>query len=247
MTSAKICEGEILALLRDHESGPSGATHEHEDHGDKDAGLEEVRAGARIADDADRLARREPRQPTAQPCGEVHEAGVERVRVGGVEAADDEDADDEAVDGDDAGHDDGDEGLHDEFGAEGAHAGDADAGLGCPVRGAEGCATVSSGDQSRVLELWSCRWTHWKRSSAGAARVRMDASVGGQGEQGTRSQGERTAAPTPANPKKGAYAGHACVAMLAWGSGVQFECVCVVLREICPWSSAARSSSSSSS
>ena len=58
---------------------------------------------------------------------------------GRLHVAGDQDGDDERVNGDDAGHDDGDQALHDQVGPEGADACDPDPGLGRAVRGADAC------------------------------------------------------------------------------------------------------------
>ncbi len=56
--------------------------------------------------------------------------------AGRLELPGDEDGDDDAVDGDDAGHDHGDDALHDELWPHDGHGGDAGAGLGRAVGGA---------------------------------------------------------------------------------------------------------------
>jgi hypothetical protein len=208
MTSAKICATEErfqFQFAREREERP---THEHEDHCDKDATLQEVSSRARVADDADSLSRCQPGQTTRQSRREVDTAGVERVRFGRVEGADDEDADDESVDGDDAGHDDGDERLHDEVGAEGAHPRDPDPGFRRPVRSAQGCRRAVA-----LVLVWSLFLERPTRTGKDHLGVRGGQFERVQVRQSKGGGGGLTAAPTPANPKKGAYAGHASVAI----------------------------------
>lgn len=58
---------------------------------------------------------------------------------GRLHVAGDQDGDDEGVDGDDAGHNDGNQTLHDQVRPEGADARDPDARLGRAVRRADAC------------------------------------------------------------------------------------------------------------
>lgn len=64
-----------------------------------------------VSDQTDRVTGGESGQAAAQAGGQVDEPGVERVRIVGREASDDQDRDDEPVHGDDTRHDDRDQRL----------------------------------------------------------------------------------------------------------------------------------------
>ena len=81
--------------------------------------LQQIRPTYHVADDANRIACGQTRQPDGQASGHVHDAGEKRVVSVGRRpyVARDEDGDDEGIDGQDTRHDDGDQALRMSAGA----------------------------------------------------------------------------------------------------------------------------------
>lgn len=111
--------------------------NQNQHHAHKDSALLHITSHTLITHDANAITSRQTRQTNRKSASEVHEPGEEGIvsRLRRRQILSYKNRYDEGVDGDDSRHNHGDQALHDEIGAEGAHACDTDAGLRGTVGG----------------------------------------------------------------------------------------------------------------
>merc|ERR1719197_787910 len=112
--------------------------NEHKNHGDEDLFLLSVGADGGVTDDTNSKTGGEGGETGGEASTEVEVAREGSVTiVVSVDVVVDDDGNDEAVDTEDTSHDDGDDTSHDTVGGVDTEVGEADAGLGGTVGGAE--------------------------------------------------------------------------------------------------------------
>lgn len=124
--------------------------NEDQNHGDEETGLDGGGTDSRVTDNTDGHTGGKTRETDSEASGEVGETLVVvvggGVSVGSLDTSTNNDGNDETVDTDDSGHNDGDDGAHDEVRLHDSHGGDTDTGLGGTVSSTEAGKDEGRGD-----------------------------------------------------------------------------------------------------